>query len=163
MQIPFASSHATYAEHLKTKSTYIFYSPLFWGSYIIAMLLFVFAIILLQKQIKENQDVNLVKNKRASKLAKKRLNKANQFIVNNNVDSFYEEISKAVWGYLSDKLSLSNANLLKENIENKTLLLVTQKMNMLDLATRIIVMNNGQKVLDGEKMEIIKKLGVNNG
>ena len=36
-------------------------------------------------------------------------------------------------------------------------------MNMLDLATRIIVMNNGQKVLDGEKMEIIKKLGVNNG
>ena len=40
---------------------------------------------------------------------------------------------------------------------------VTQKMNMLDLATRIIVMNNGQKVLDGEKMEIIKKLGVNNG
>ncbi len=114
---------STDLNHLKTKSTYIFYSPLFWGSYIIAMLLFVFAIILLQKQIKENQDVNLVKNKRASKLAKKRLNKANQFIVNNNVDSFYEEISKAVWGYLSDKLSLSNANLLKENIENNLNLL----------------------------------------
>lgn len=52
---------------------------------------------------------------------------------------------------------------LKENIENRTLLLVTQKMNMLDLVTRIIVMNNGEKILDDEKIEVIRKLGANNG
>ena len=51
---------------------------------------------------------------------------------------------------------------LKEDIEKKTLLLVTQKMNMLDLTSRIIVMNNGKKVLDGPKEEIIKKLGSKN-
>ena len=63
-----------------------------------------------------------------------------------------------------DQTSESNVlNNLKENLEEKTLFLVTQKMNMLDLVTRVIVMNQGEKVLDGDKMEIIKKLGVNNG
>ena len=39
----------------------------------------------------------------------------------------------------------------------------TQKMNILDLVTRVIVMNNGEKVLDDKKTEVIKKLGANNG
>ena len=54
-------------------------------------------------------------------------------------------------------------NSLKEKIDEKTLLLVTQKMNMLDLVSRVIVMNQGEKVLDGEKDEVIKRLGGNNG
>jgi ATP-binding cassette subfamily C protein LapB len=63
-----------------------------------------------------------------------------------------------------DQTSESNVlTNLKENIENKTVLLVTQKMNMLDLVSRVIVMNNGEKVLDGEKLEVIKRLGANNG
>ncbi len=48
---------------------------------------------------------------------------------------------------------------LKENLEEKTLLLVTQKMNMLNLVSRVIVMNFGEKVLDGTKEEVVKKLG----
>lgn len=52
---------------------------------------------------------------------------------------------------------------LNEKLEDKTLLLVTQKMNLLNLVSRVIVMNQGEKVLDGEKSEVIKKLGVNNG
>ena len=54
-------------------------------------------------------------------------------------------------------------NSLKEKIDEKTLLLVTQKMDMLDLVSRVIVMNQGEKVLDGDKLEIIKRLGANNG
>ena len=62
-----------------------------------------------------------------------------------------------------DQTSESNVlTNLKENIENKTVLLVTQKMNMLDLVSRVIVMNNGEKVLDGAKLDVIKKLGANN-
>ena len=54
-------------------------------------------------------------------------------------------------------------NNLKDNIENKTLILVTQKMNMIDLTSRLIVMNHGKKVLDGKKEDIVKKLGSLNG
>ncbi|WP_320034396.1 type I secretion system permease/ATPase [Halarcobacter sp.] len=54
-------------------------------------------------------------------------------------------------------------NNLKKSTEHRTLILVTQKMNMLDLTSRIIVMNHGKKVLDGKKEDVIKKLGVING
>ena len=47
---------------------------------------------------------------------------------------------------------------LKPVVENKTLLLVTQKMSTLDLCNRIIVFNHGVKIMDGEKYEIIKQL-----
>lgn len=54
-------------------------------------------------------------------------------------------------------------NNLKKDMDAKTLILVTQKMNMLDLTSRVIVMHYGKKVLDGKKAEIIKKLGTING
>lgn len=47
---------------------------------------------------------------------------------------------------------------LKPVIKDKTLLLVTQKMNILNLCERVIVLNNGVKILDGHKSEILKQL-----
>ena len=80
-------------------------------------------------------------------------------LINDSKIYLFDEPTNAM-----DQTSESNVlNNLKENLEEKTLFLVTQKMNMLDLVTRVIVMNQGEKVLDGDKMEIIKKLGVNNG
>ncbi len=43
-------------------------------------------------------------------------------------------------------------------IEDKTLLLVTQKMSTLELCDRIIVFNHGEKILDGQKAEVLQKL-----
>lgn len=47
---------------------------------------------------------------------------------------------------------------LKPIIKDKTLLFVTQKMNTLELCDRIIVLNHGVKIMDGQKNEIIKQL-----
>lgn len=61
----------------------------------------------------------------------------------------------------SENLVLNN---LKAISDDKTLLLVTQKMSLLALVDRVIVMNNAQKVLDGTKEEVISALGgQNNG
>ena len=80
-------------------------------------------------------------------------------LINDSKIYLFDEPTNAM-----DQTSESNVlNNLKENLEEKTLFLVTQKMNMLDLVTRVIVMNQGEKVLDGDKLEIIKKLGANNG
>jgi ATP-binding cassette subfamily C protein LapB len=54
---------------------------------------------------------------------------------------------------------LNVLNNLKTVIQDKTLLLVTQKMNLLDLTNRVIVMHNGEKFLDGTKQEVLSKLG----
>jgi len=47
---------------------------------------------------------------------------------------------------------------INENIKDKTLILITHKNSLLDSANRVIVMHNSQKILDGSKNEVIKKL-----
>ena len=69
-----------------------------------------------RKTIKERSNVQLLKNKRANKVAKKRLKQAQEFMKANNANSFYAEILKALWGYLSDKLNIPVSELKKENI-----------------------------------------------
>jgi hypothetical protein len=57
----------------------------------------------------------LVKNKKANKVARKRLQIAESHLKTDNRDLFFEEIHKAMWGYLSDKLSIPVANLTSDN------------------------------------------------
>jgi len=67
----------------------------------------------------------------------------------------------------TNAMDQTTENLVLENLKNiiseQTLLLVTQKMNMLDLVDRVIVMNQGMKILDGAKNEIMKQIGGSNG
>ena len=51
---------------------------------------------------------------------------------------------------------------LKQNLEDKTVILVTQKLTMLELVDRVIVMHESKKIADGNKQEVMKKLGMNN-
>jgi len=51
---------------------------------------------------------------------------------------------------------------IKENIKNKTIILVTQKMSMLELTDRVIVMHESKKLADGKKSDVLKQLGSNN-
>ena len=48
---------------------------------------------------------------------------------------------------------------LKRYIEDKTLILITQKQSMLELVDRIIVIHNSKVVLDGKKEDVLKQLG----
>lgn len=52
---------------------------------------------------------------------------------------------------------------LKSYASEKTLLLTTQKMSMLELVDRVIVMHQGKKILDGDKESVLKQLGGQNG
>lgn len=62
------------------------------------------------------QDVIGYRSKQATKLAKKHLNKARIFIEKSKNSEFYEEVSKAIWNYLSYKLGIQLAELNKENV-----------------------------------------------
>lgn len=61
----------------------------------------------------------LLKNKQATKIAQKRLKLANNYLKENKLDLFYEELSKALWGYVSDKLSIPTSDLTKDVIKEK--------------------------------------------
>lgn len=82
--------------------------------YIIPLLLFIFLIVLWRKKIKENANAQLVRNKKANKVAIKRLKDAHVFMKDNNRQGFYEYILKALWGYMGDKLNIPVAELSRE-------------------------------------------------
>ncbi|HCT30094.1 MAG TPA: hypothetical protein DIW31_05055 [Bacteroidales bacterium] len=97
------------------------YASFFIGSvlfYIIIIVLlggFAFAVYYMSKYQKELSDIMLVKNKKANKIARKRLHIAESHLKANNRELFFEEIHKAMWGYLSDKLSIPVSNLTSDN------------------------------------------------
>lgn len=88
----------------------------FYLGYIIPFVLFILAFVFNRKRIKENADVAKVKNKRANRVAMKRLKAASASLKAKQKEQFYDEILKALWGYTSDKLNLPLSDLNKENI-----------------------------------------------
>ncbi len=58
------------------------------------------------------------KNKKANKIALKRLKNAQNCINNNDFDLFFEETEKSLWGYFADKFKVSIADLSKETVSN---------------------------------------------
>jgi ATP-binding cassette subfamily C protein LapB len=80
-------------------------------------------------------------------------------LINNSDIYLFDEPTNAMDQTTETKV----LNNLKEDIEKKTLLLVTQKMSMLNLVSKVIVMHQGKKVLEGNKEEVIKKLGAISG
>ena len=98
-----------------SRSSVISYQYL-WLWYVIPLLIAVVLLIVLRKQIREAADITRMRYKRANKVAQKRLKTASAALKANNKDLFYEEIERAAWTYLSDRLSIPTADLNKENI-----------------------------------------------
>jgi BatD DUF11 like domain len=94
----------------------IFGTLISWLLYLIPLLVSLLLFIFFRKQAKENANIRLVKNKKANKVAQKRLKLAQKLLKEGNKDSFYEEVLKATWTYLSDKLSIPVASLTKERV-----------------------------------------------
>ena len=97
-------------------SSITFGSLTFWLCYLIPTLLAALLFVIFRKQIKENADITRVRYKKANKVAKRRLKVAEQLLQANNKSAFFEEIERAAWTYLSDRLSIPTAQLNKENI-----------------------------------------------
>lgn len=61
-------------------------------------------------------DVAGTKNRRATKMAQKRLKLAGEYLDKNLYTAFYEELHKALIGFVSDKLNMDMSEISKENI-----------------------------------------------
>lgn len=94
----------------------VYGNMLFWLLYIVPLAIACLLFVIFRKQIKENADVTRVRYKRANKVAQKRLKAAQRLLKENKKEAFYEEIERAAWTYLSDRLSIPTADLNKDNI-----------------------------------------------
>ncbi len=61
-------------------------------------------------------DVAGTKNRRATKMARKRLAQAGEYLDKNLYTAFYEELHKALIGFVSDKLNMDMSEISKDNI-----------------------------------------------
>ena len=80
------------------------------------VLIAVMAWILLRSLAARRADIAGTKTRKAVKMAKKRLNKAEEYLKQNIQSAFYEELHKAVVGYVADKLNMAAADFSKEKI-----------------------------------------------
>lgn len=101
------------------KGNYFYGTTTYWLWYIIPFVAFLVIIVVYRKQAIENANVAKLKNKKASKIATRRLKVAKQKMRENDKTGFYDELLKALWGYLSDKLNMPVSELSKDNISTK--------------------------------------------
>lgn len=102
--------------NLKAKGMSFFSSVNYWLGYAGAILLFLSAIAIFYRQAKANANVARRRGKKAGKMASKRLKQAKKLLKQGNSKSFYEEVTRALWGYVGDKLNLPVAELTKDNV-----------------------------------------------
>ena len=84
--------------------------------YLIVILLSTLIIIYIRTVSRRNADLRLVKNRQASRSALNRFKLADKYRKKGDEDRFYEEVGKAVWGYLGDKLGIETSGLSQEGI-----------------------------------------------
>ena len=98
----------------------LFGSGLFWTLITLPFLALLITFGIKQRRQKEaNINPILTKRSKADKIAMQHLAKAETYWKQNEKRAFYEETSKALWGYVCDKLTIPQAELSKENIRSK--------------------------------------------
>ncbi|MCX6335171.1 MAG: BatD family protein [Bacteroidia bacterium] len=100
---------------LRKASNLIVSKRSFYSIYAIALLAFLGILFIRREHIRRNSDITAVKNRKAGKVAVKRLHEASACMKRGETDRFYEEILKALWGYLSDKLNIPVSDLTRSN------------------------------------------------
>ena len=98
-------------------------SVAFFVVLVLIALMYVVLHYFLQKRAKLKGDVVRTRNRKANKVARMRLKLANSYMEQSLRSPFYEELHKALLGYISDKLAIQFADMqrdtIKETLENK--------------------------------------------
>lgn len=103
----------------KSSTKLIVDSLSYWLWYIVPILMLIIAISIYRRRINDLADIDLLKSKKANKVARKRLKKAEICLRAKDVDKFYDEILSAMWGYIGDKLRIPISDLNRENVRQK--------------------------------------------
>lgn len=102
-----------------TPATPVISKGWYWSMYGLPALAFIGLLAYRKKQEDYVTNAAFYKTKKANKVAWQRLATARKLLTNSGHNDFYEAISKALWLYLSDKLSIPISELSKENIVHK--------------------------------------------
>lgn len=103
----------------KPVGNYFFASNLFYELALLPLLLLFLVWLIKKQREKRRGNIDLIKNKKATKIARSRLQKAEKFRKAGDDKAFFEEIAQALWGYIADKFNVSQAELSMETVRQK--------------------------------------------
>lgn len=124
---------------LRARGEAYYATPAYWLSYLIPFIVCALILFIFRKRAIENANVAKMRNKKASKVAAKRLKRAAQLLKANKPAEFYDETLKALWGYVGDKLNIPASELNKDNVSDK---LRAKSLDESVIAQLINVMND---------------------
>lgn len=104
---------------LVKRDEFFLFSPLFFLCIFIPLAAFIAVFVIYRKRISDSMNISGVKRRRANKAARKRLKMAARYMKEQKREAFFDEVMRALWGYLSDKLTLPLSVLTKDNAKEE--------------------------------------------
>lgn len=104
---------------LRREQRLFMFSPLYFLLVVVIAAVFVVVYAVMRQRIRENRNIVQRRIKHANKVAVQRLRMAERYMKQQQRHPFYEEMLKALWGYISDKFNIPVANLTKETIREE--------------------------------------------
>ena len=98
---------------------FFFNSTEYWVSLAVLALAFISLFIIFRQRAIDNADVVGQRAGKANKVATKRLKKAAKLMNAGRQNEFYDEVLRALWGYVGDKLNMPVEQLSRENISQQ--------------------------------------------
>jgi len=98
---------------------FFFGSTAYWICLVVLALIFITLFVVFRQRAIENANVTKMRGKKANKVATKRLKKAASLMAENKPGAFYDEVLRALWGYVGDKLNIPVEQLSHDNISQR--------------------------------------------
>jgi hypothetical protein len=111
--------HAKTGELPKTTAATFILTPLYWLVVVAMVALFVVLFVVLRKRIRERNNTVARRMRHADKVAVQRLRMAERFMNQGDRHGFYDELLRALWGYIGDKFNIPVSGLTKEKIREE--------------------------------------------
>ena len=123
----------TRSPKLRVQGQSFFSSWGFKGLWVAPVLLFLGLVVVKRRQDQQLADVAGTRSKKANRVAVKKLKQAATYMEQKESRSFYDEVSRTVWGYISDKLDLGQSEFFKDKVNEQ----LGQKGVAPDMITRV--------------------------
>ncbi len=98
---------------------FFFGSVAYWITLAVLALIFITLFVVFRQRAIDHANVTKMRGKKANKVATKRLKKAARLMTDNKPGEFYDEVLRALWGYVGDKLNMPVEQLSHDNISQR--------------------------------------------
>lgn len=145
----------------------LFGSPIFYAFAASPFVLFALVLFVRRRNLAMQSNQSLLKSQRANRVALKRLSQAKKLLATNEKEKFLDEMFRALWGFVSDKLQIPVSGLSREsasealaarNVEPELIRQFSDTIDSCEFARFAGSTGDSNEVIYQKGIEVISKL-----